>query len=102
LSEFASDIHEVYITGLAVKNDFREDTMSKKLSIILMILVFSLLLSACKPKTELANPASEYCEENGGKVEIREDESGGQVGYCVFPDGSECEEWAYMRGECEP
>lgn len=80
--------------------------MSKKISIILMILVFSLLLSAlvtaCKPKTELANPASVYCEENGGKVEIREDESGGQVGYCVFPDGSECEEWAYMRGECEP
>jgi hypothetical protein len=24
------------------------------------------------------------------------------VGYCHFPDGSECEEWALMRGECKP
>jgi len=21
---------------------------------------------------------------------------------CIFPDGSECEEWAYLRGECGP
>ncbi len=49
----------------------------------------------------LANPASVYCEEQGGTLEIR-DEAGGQVGYCVFDDGSECEEWAYFRGECAP
>ena len=49
----------------------------------------------------MANPASVYCEQNGGKLEIR-DETGGQVGYCMFADGSECEEWAYMRGECKP
>ncbi|MEA3309436.1 MAG: DUF333 domain-containing protein [Chloroflexota bacterium] len=49
----------------------------------------------------LANPASVYCEEEGGQVEIR-DEENGQAGYCVFPDGSECEEWAFFRGECTP
>jgi putative hemolysin len=49
----------------------------------------------------LANPASVFCGENGGTLEIR-DETGGQVGYCVFEGGSECEEWAYMRGECAP
>ena len=49
----------------------------------------------------LANPASVYCEEEGGQVEIR-DEAAGQAGYCVFPDGSECEEWAFFRGECTP
>lgn len=43
-----------------------------------------------------------YCERNGGKVEIRRDASGGQFGVCVFPDGSECDEWAYFRGECKP
>ena len=48
----------------------------------------------------MANPASVYCEQNGGKLEIR-DETDGQVGYCMFTDGSECEEWAYMRGECK-
>lgn len=37
----------------------------------------------------------------GGRVEIRQGE-GGEVGYCVFADGSECEEWALMRSECQP
>jgi putative hemolysin len=50
----------------------------------------------------LANPASEYCVERGGRVEIRADADGAEQGFCVFPDGSECEEWAYFRGECEP
>ncbi|HSK90773.1 MAG TPA: DUF333 domain-containing protein [Euzebyales bacterium] len=50
----------------------------------------------------LANPASLFCEEHGGTVEIREDQGGGQFGVCVFDNGSECEEWAFYRGECEP
>ena len=49
----------------------------------------------------LPNPASQHCEEQGYTIEMRE-EAGGTVGYCIFPDGSECEEWAYYRGECEP
>jgi putative hemolysin len=49
----------------------------------------------------LANPASAYCEEQGGTSEMREGEDG-TTGYCVFDDGSECEEWAFFRGECEP
>jgi len=49
-----------------------------------------------------ANPASVFCEEHGGRLEIREDPSGGQMGICVFADGSECNEWAYFRGECAP
>jgi putative hemolysin len=47
----------------------------------------------------MPNPASEFCVEQGYELEIR-DEAGGQVGYCLFPDGSECEEWAFYRGEC--
>jgi putative hemolysin len=53
------------------------------------------------PSAGLANPASVFCEEQGGQLEIRT-EAGGEVGYCIFPDGSECEEWAYFRGECAP
>ena len=26
----------------------------------------------------------------------------GTSGFCIFPDTSECEEWAYFRGECRP
>jgi hypothetical protein len=47
----------------------------------------------------VANPASKYCVDLGYELEIR-DEAGGQVGYCIFPDGTECEEWAFYRGEC--
>jgi putative hemolysin len=50
----------------------------------------------------LANPASVYCEEQGGVIEMRTDADGGQYGMCIFPDGSECEEWAFFRGECSP
>jgi putative hemolysin len=51
---------------------------------------------------EIANPASVYCEEQGGTVVFRLDEEGGQRGICVFDDGSECDEWEFYRGECEP
>ncbi len=81
-----------------------------KKQIILIIVV--LLLTACSlvsgdlenndSQADMPNPASVYCEENGGVLEIRKDESGGEVGYCLFPDGSECDEWAYYRGECQP
>lgn len=47
----------------------------------------------------MPNPASVYCEEHGGALDIR-DSDAGQTGMCVFPDGSECEEWAFFRGEC--
>jgi putative hemolysin len=51
--------------------------------------------------TEIANPASEFCEKNGGKLEIRKSEKGGgEVGFCVFDDETECEEWEFFRGEC--
>ncbi len=71
-----------------------------------------LLLSSCnKTSTEqipteepvgLPNPASVYCEEQGGTLELRTDADGGQYGVCIFADGSECEEWAYFREECQP
>lgn len=53
------------------------------------------------PDTGIANPASVYCEEQGYVLEMRE-EAAGTVGYCLFPDGTECEEWAFYRGECAP
>ena len=49
----------------------------------------------------MPNPASRFCRDQGYQLEMRTD-AGGTTGYCVFPDGSECEEWAYYRGECGP
>lgn len=53
-------------------------------------------------KAGLPNPASVYCEEQGGRVEVRTAADGGQYGVCIFPDGSECLDWAFYRGECGP
>jgi len=50
----------------------------------------------------LPNPASVNCEQQGYTLEIRTASDGSQSGVCVFPDGSECDEWAYFRGECKP
>ncbi len=70
---------------------------------------FSLLLAACGAEAStpvsnvsLANPASAYCEENGGTLEMRTDNEGNVSGVCIFTDGSECDEWAFFRGECSP
>ena len=81
--------------------------------ILLVLLIGTLLLTACSKSedteisegsvpedTQIANPASVYCEDNDGTVEIITLEDGSQIGYCIFPDGTECEEWAYFRGEC--
>jgi putative hemolysin len=49
--------------------------------------------------TQLANPASTNCVDKGGKLEIVNG-PGGEQGICTLADGTQCEEWAYMRGEC--
>ncbi len=74
-------------------------------AVTLLILLF--LMTACQPvlpenAPEMANPASVYCEEQGGTLDIRTADDGGQYGICIFDDGSECEEWAYFRDECQP
>ena len=51
--------------------------------------------------SQIANPASVYCEEQEGVLEIRTNLDGSQSGYCIFLDGLECEEWAFYNGECE-
>ncbi len=51
-------------------------------------------------ETTIANPASVNCENQGGKLETRENIMGGQYGVCMFENGKECEEWALLRGEC--
>lgn len=44
----------------------------------------------------IPNPASVFCEEQGGTLELV-DEADGTVGYCNLPDGTRIEEWEYYR-----
>jgi putative hemolysin len=69
------------------------------------VFVFGLLLCGChhlpaeqhqEKVVALANPASTFCVEQGGELEIR-DEENGQVGYCNLPDGKVVEEWKFFR-----
>lgn len=79
--------------------------MTRKLLVFLALGLFTplIFLSGCKNKQpQISNPASEFCEmQDGAKIELRVTIDG-TVGYCLFRDGSECEEWAYYRGDCNP
>lgn len=44
----------------------------------------------------MANPASVYCEQSGGKTEIVKAASG-WTGYCNLPGGERVDEWTYYR-----
>jgi putative hemolysin len=94
------------------RNQDRRQDMHKHIFPRFWIMVVLLGLAACTsntgaPATEtvtpigMPNPASVYCEEQGGRLEMRSD-ANGTYGVCIFDDGSECEEWAYYRGECAP
>jgi putative hemolysin len=86
--------------------------MKSVLSVLVILVVLG--LSACggelspvptadtfQSPLNLANPASKYCVDQGYRLEIRQ-EAAGEAGYCVFDDGTECDEWAFYRGECAP
>lgn len=83
--------------------------MAYKMLFVAFIMTAVVILASCgsgqstpTPASQLPNPASVFCEKNGGKLDMRQDASGGVAGICVFQDGSECDEWAYFRGECKP
>jgi predicted secreted protein/putative hemolysin len=51
----------------------------------------------------MPNPASVYCSQAGGILEIKKDNSGNEYGMCTFKNGTSCEEWALFRNEgCKP
>ena len=78
---------------------------TKNFGIVAVLAVGVLALSGCgnteapaensNENAEIANPASIYCEENGGTLNLEE-------WLCIFADGSYCEEWSYFRDECQP
>jgi putative hemolysin len=59
---------------------------------------FLAMTLAAGPQTAraLANPASVFCVQSGGKSEIRKGPNG-EYGVCRLPDGRVVEEWTYYR-----
>ena len=84
--------------------------------VISLILVVPVLLffnckkeSSTEPKDKehfenlygkVPNPSSVYCQELGYKSELRSDSAGNQYDICIFPDGSECRSWDFLKGKC--
>ncbi|HEY3343815.1 MAG TPA: DUF333 domain-containing protein [Anaerolineaceae bacterium] len=73
------------------------------------LILGALLLGACAQSTPtaasptavaIANPASMFCTGQGGKLDIVTAADGSQSGSCTLPSGTQCEEWAFFRGEC--
>jgi putative hemolysin len=66
--------------------------MSRSIGVILLVV----LAMGAERAWALANPASVFCVQSGGKSEIRTG-ARGQYGVCRLPDGRVVEEWAYYR-----
>lgn len=45
----------------------------------------------------MANPASEFCVKQGGRLEPKKDAQGNEYAMCHLPDGRVIEEWEYFR-----
>ena len=86
--------------------------MKHRWPFVVLVVMLCSLIAGCAPAgtptappaegAGLPNPAAAYCQEQGYKYEIRTAADGSQSGVCIFPDGSECDEWAFYRGECGP
>lgn len=64
--------------------------------IVFAALVVTVLALQVQPAWALANPASVFCVQSGGKSEIRNGPRG-QYGVCRLPNGRVVDEWAYFR-----
>lgn len=80
--------------------------MKKSLAVFAGTLFMAALLTGCAqqpvedqatPQLGMANPASRYCVEQGGRLEIK-NEANGQVGYCHLK-GEVTEEWTLFRAQ---
>ncbi len=77
---------------------------SKKVAVLFGVVTAASFLSACsttEPESVkpigMANPASVFCTEQGGKLVMEKDAEGNSVGYCQLYDGTTVEQWAYFR-----
>ncbi|GBR36228.1 hypothetical protein AA11826_1500 [Komagataeibacter oboediens DSM 11826] len=93
------DTHD---TGIAPMTDFLSTARQAARGMALGAVA---LLGACASghhapahasRIGMANPASVYCQQRGGTLEMRSSPQG-TSGWCHLPDGTVMEEWALFR-----
>jgi hypothetical protein len=63
----------------------------------LLLALLAVIAALPRPALALANPASVFCAQSGGKSINLKDASGGGFGVCILPGGQMVEEWAWFR-----
>lgn len=79
----------------------KQKTLISLVSIAILCLSWCTLVPENNIQENETNPASDYCEQNWGALEVVPDEWWSRW-KCNFEDGSFCEERAYYHWECSP
>lgn len=93
---------------IAANNSFTLTSQKRRMRNVQLKNKIYLTLTCCftlcgcskEENKQLANPASLYCVEQGGKLILAIHGDGGEYGICFFEDNRQCEEWALFRKEC--
>ena len=72
--------------------------MKKALPLVLLAVAGCASPPPSEKSVGMPNPASIYCAEQGGKLEIRKGPDG-ETGHCHLPDGRVVEEWELYRSQ---
>jgi len=75
---------------------------------LITITALFFILSACTPQPQtsstnpvkIGNPAAIYCQQMGYTYQTVADGEGGESGFCVMPDTTECAAWDFLSGQC--
>lgn len=101
--EYAPVCGEVKVQCFTTPCDPVQETFSNKCEMENNSLATFLHSWACEADswtTQIANPASAYCEENWWKISIAEKADWSQYWICTFDDWRLCEEWSLYRWDC--
>jgi putative hemolysin len=70
------------------------------LALLVLLILVVVFVGRMGQTANVPNPASKFCLDNGGTLNITTNEDGSQTGYCTV-DGKTCEEWSYKNtGVC--
>jgi len=74
---------------------------------LISIVATAILITACSPQPQnttspvkIGNPAAVYCQQMGYTYQTVADGEGGENGFCVMPDTTECAAWDFLSGQC--